>query len=343
MEREPFGIHPALQAHIRQQSEDENRTLEESIIAEGCRDPLVVWKEQNVLVDGHHRKAICDQHGIMYSVVYRSFSDIEDAKRWMDLNQLGRRNLSKEDRDEMIRRLAASGVKQKEIAKAVGLERSVVTKIIGKDVQNAQVPSVTSSDLTVTARLRDELEAMRKRLADEQANADRQARELTQALNAAQAEARALKEQAPVERVKEVPVDSPETLTRLMGLEEKVVEKEKLIRDLAAEGKGVDDLKRERAALSREIEKARHEHERSIAEAKASEVISSASRILTMEMAVVDAFADEDAIMAIDDDRLDALGNVLTRVANCAAEALSLVSRATSREKCSVLQIVREA
>lgn len=40
--------------------------------------------------------------------MYRSFPDIEAVKAWMDLNQLGRRNLTKEKRDEMIRRLAAS-------------------------------------------------------------------------------------------------------------------------------------------------------------------------------------------------------------------------------------------
>ena len=59
---------------------------------------------------------------------------------------IGRRNLSKEDRDELIRRLAASGKHtQKEIAETVGLERSVVSKIINKDVQNAHSPTIKST------------------------------------------------------------------------------------------------------------------------------------------------------------------------------------------------------
>jgi len=144
MDREPFSIHPVLEAHIRKQSEEENYLLEESILADGCRDPLVVWEEENVLVDGHHRLAICRRHGIPYSVVYRSFSGIEAAKAWMDLNQLGRRNLSKEDRDALIRRLAEAGHRQKDIAQAVGLTRSAVTKIVG-EVKNSHEPSIKST------------------------------------------------------------------------------------------------------------------------------------------------------------------------------------------------------
>ena len=69
---------------------------------------------------------------------------------------IGRRNLSKEDRDELIRRLAASGKHtQKEIAETVGLERSVVSKIINKDVQNAHSPTIKSTSAA------EELEAKR--------------------------------------------------------------------------------------------------------------------------------------------------------------------------------------
>ena len=62
----------------------------------------------------------------------------------------------------MIRRLAASGVRQKDIAERVGLDRSVVTKIISRDVQNAQAPAFTTPDLTVTAKLKDEIDALRR-------------------------------------------------------------------------------------------------------------------------------------------------------------------------------------
>ena len=54
-----FRIHPELRDYIRHESEEENAMLEQSLLSEGCRDPLVVWKEEGVLVDGHHRLEIC--------------------------------------------------------------------------------------------------------------------------------------------------------------------------------------------------------------------------------------------------------------------------------------------
>jgi len=91
---------------------------------------------------------------------------------------IGRRNLSKEDRDELIRRLAASGRHtQKEIAETVGLERSVVSKIINKDVQNAHSPSIksTSAAEELEARQR-EIERLR---AEKDALAERERKELS--------------------------------------------------------------------------------------------------------------------------------------------------------------------
>jgi len=164
MDREPFSIHPVLEAHIRKQSEEENRLLEESILAEGCRDPLVVWREEGVLVDGHHRKAICDKHGVPYSVVYRSFPDIEAVKAWMDLNQLGRRNLSKEDRDELIRRLAAAGVGKEKIVEFAKVSPRRVNQILSGREEISQAPSITNSDLTVTAKLKDELARAKEKI-----------------------------------------------------------------------------------------------------------------------------------------------------------------------------------
>ncbi|MBF0400746.1 MAG: hypothetical protein HQL90_08260 [Magnetococcales bacterium] len=71
---------------------DEFGLLESSILAEGCRDPLVVWN--GVLVDGHNRHEICTRHGIQFKTVERAFTDRDAVADWIDANQLGRRNLS---------------------------------------------------------------------------------------------------------------------------------------------------------------------------------------------------------------------------------------------------------
>ena len=72
----------------------ENAILEESILKEGCREALVVWKETGKLVDGYHRYDICKKHKIKYKVRQVSFPSKEEAKLWMWENQKGRRNLT---------------------------------------------------------------------------------------------------------------------------------------------------------------------------------------------------------------------------------------------------------
>lgn len=68
--------------------------LEDNILREGCRDPIVVWR--NIIVDGHHRYDICKRNKLDFKVVQMQFSSREEAMRWICLNQVGRRNLSPE-------------------------------------------------------------------------------------------------------------------------------------------------------------------------------------------------------------------------------------------------------
>lgn len=75
-------------------SEFEYEKLRLSIIAYGCRDPLVVWKDENILLDGHNRYRICTENDIEFKVERIMKTSRQTAKNWMILNQLGRRNLS---------------------------------------------------------------------------------------------------------------------------------------------------------------------------------------------------------------------------------------------------------
>jgi len=72
---------------------DKFAILEKSIKDEGLRDPLVVWKQTNELLDGNHRKRILDKHKKSYGdkIKYLSFPSLLHAKRWVHLNQQGRR------------------------------------------------------------------------------------------------------------------------------------------------------------------------------------------------------------------------------------------------------------
>lgn len=89
-------IDPEFQSLIPPLSADEIKQLEENILAEGCRDPLVTWvvDGDQVLIDGHNRYDICSRHGLSYETVEVKFDSRDDAKLWIVRNQLGRRNIS---------------------------------------------------------------------------------------------------------------------------------------------------------------------------------------------------------------------------------------------------------
>src|SRR5437868_10921790 len=86
-------VNEELKAYIDPLTPEEHQALERSILAEGCRDALVLWGE--VLVDGHNRYGICKQHGLPFQTVqHAQFGSIEDVHLWMIDQHLGRRSVS---------------------------------------------------------------------------------------------------------------------------------------------------------------------------------------------------------------------------------------------------------
>ncbi|WP_404299497.1 plasmid replication/partition related protein [Alicycliphilus denitrificans] len=93
MNPEDIVVLPELKAYIDPLTPDEHDALERSILAEGCRDALVLWG--NVLVDGHNRFGICQQHGLPFQTVQNTrFQSMEDVHLWMIDQHLGRRSVS---------------------------------------------------------------------------------------------------------------------------------------------------------------------------------------------------------------------------------------------------------
>ncbi|HVJ36373.1 MAG TPA: plasmid replication/partition related protein [Stenotrophomonas sp.] len=86
-------VDASLKAYIDPLTPDEHAALEQSLLAEGCRDALVLWG--NVLVDGHNRYGLCRQHGLPFRTVQNErFQSIEDVHLWMIDQHLGRRSVS---------------------------------------------------------------------------------------------------------------------------------------------------------------------------------------------------------------------------------------------------------
>ena len=126
-------IDSEFQALIPPLSAEERAQLEANLLADGCRDPLVVWvqpapapgahkcyahdeskcdlvpeddvwhcrhcehnpaQQDYVLIDGHNRYEICTRNGIEYGIEEMLFDSREAVMDWMDANQLGRRNIT---------------------------------------------------------------------------------------------------------------------------------------------------------------------------------------------------------------------------------------------------------
>jgi hypothetical protein len=89
-------IDPQFRSFITPLAEDEKDKLHRNLLLDGCREPLVVWQGQNILLDGHHRFEICTKYNLSYQIVYVNCSSRESAFNWIINNQLGRRNLTPE-------------------------------------------------------------------------------------------------------------------------------------------------------------------------------------------------------------------------------------------------------
>jgi hypothetical protein len=143
-------VEPEFQALIPLPTADEAAQLDANLLAEGCRDPLVVWygeppadaahpcrvpwvpqrtlaqmerilqevtwlcprcgktqQQPYVLLDGHHRYAICRAREIHFDIVEAPawVETREDALIWIIRNQFGRRNLTPYQRIELAERL----------------------------------------------------------------------------------------------------------------------------------------------------------------------------------------------------------------------------------------------
>jgi hypothetical protein len=86
-------VNADLKAYIAPLTPDEHDALERSLLAEGCRDALVLWGD--VLVDGHNRYGICQKHGLPFETVQNPrFQSMEDVYLWMIDQHLGRRSVS---------------------------------------------------------------------------------------------------------------------------------------------------------------------------------------------------------------------------------------------------------
>lgn len=161
-------IDKEFQALIPPLSAEEKQQLEANLVADGCRDPLVVWG--NTLIDGHNRYEICTRLGLRFLTVAKEFDDRGHVIEWIIRNQFGRRNLIAYVRTQLALRLESvfserakvnqqggqGGIllkqnsaeatpieTRKEVAKAAGVSHDTVAKV--KRIEADATPEVKAS------------------------------------------------------------------------------------------------------------------------------------------------------------------------------------------------------
>ena len=99
-------VNPKFRDVARPLHEDEFKLLEENILRDGrVLQPIITWK--GTIVDGHYRWRIIQKHRelgreIPFEPVEMNFADDWAVVAWICNNQLGRRNLTDEERTYMI-------------------------------------------------------------------------------------------------------------------------------------------------------------------------------------------------------------------------------------------------
>jgi hypothetical protein len=98
----PLNIDPEYEAMCPSLDEDEYRQLEENILSEGLvLMPLIVW--DGTIIDGHNRDKLAQAHpGIKYRTHEKQFENRFAAISWICRNQLGRRNLTPQQKKYLI-------------------------------------------------------------------------------------------------------------------------------------------------------------------------------------------------------------------------------------------------
>ena len=114
---------PELRSLIPPLKQEEKEQLESNLLAKGIKDPLSVWEttptvvrsglgsesasnqlldgvaddsKVYILIDGHNRHDLAENHGLDYRINIESFGDMEAVRDYMINYQLGRRNLTPE-------------------------------------------------------------------------------------------------------------------------------------------------------------------------------------------------------------------------------------------------------
>lgn len=145
-------VNESLKAYIDPLTPDEHEALERSILAEGCRDALVLWG--NMLVDGHNRYGICQKHGLPFQTVQSTlFQSMGDVHLWMIDQHLGRRSVSDFQRGVLALRKREILAERRAQAATVQEDAGAASASAAPDADSGKAALKSREDIARAARL----------------------------------------------------------------------------------------------------------------------------------------------------------------------------------------------
>ena len=130
--RETLKIDPEFKDKIPPMPKEDFDGLREDILRDGyVRDPIVVWREENTILDGHHRWIVIQENWEKlkdkFSIDYKSFPNRHACIAWICANQLHKHNMNEMQRMKLIQE--EYDARQKAVTNAIGVNQ--YTKVDG--------------------------------------------------------------------------------------------------------------------------------------------------------------------------------------------------------------------
>jgi SepF-like predicted cell division protein (DUF552 family) len=116
--RQMLNVNNEFKSLILPLTADEYAQLEQNLLRDGIREPIVVW--ENTILDGHNRYELAAKHNLAFNLKHKTFQDNDAAKEWIIRNQFGRRNLSAYARAQLALKLKQTIYRQAKGNQACG-------------------------------------------------------------------------------------------------------------------------------------------------------------------------------------------------------------------------------
>ncbi len=193
-----LSIDPEFRDLIPPLTQEEQQGLLESILEEGCRDPIIV--HNNTIIDGHNRYEICREMHIPFRTAPfpQENPSKDDLKIWIIKNQFARRNITSFQRADLaleLEPLIAARAKEnqgtrtdltsvrnltevdtkKELAKIAGVSHDTIAKVkkIRSQAKGDLIKKVQSGEVSINEAyksVRAEEKAQQKQIAIDRIN-----------------------------------------------------------------------------------------------------------------------------------------------------------------------------